>query len=452
MTVTRKIFVAIASFVVSLAVIFVLLTQLVIQESFEAMAGKTRGEVLDALSAQLVQGYGQSGGSWEGVERSVPDDAEWRSYPEASIVVQSRDREQVYAQGAAVPRMVKNLGLKRDLRWEGRKIGELYYYDAEIADMSKLRIGIPTSVALLLSFFAVLFVLISLLAAYWVARRITAPLRKLIPAIDGLGRGELGIQAPVLSKDEYGKVALAFNAMSDRLRRNEETRRNLVADAAHELRTPLTIVRGKLDGLQQAGEHVDPKSLLPLQDEMIRLSRLVDDLQLLSLAEAGKLPLERKPTNMANLVRRVMDHVEPDAEGKNIALSLESEADGKPIAVDPNRMTQVMLNLLVNAIRYTPPGGAVKATIRELPAQSGEEAKLRIEVADTGVGMSPEQLEKVFDRFYRTDEARSRAGGGAGLGLAIAKELVLSHGGTLKADSELGRGSVFAVELPYDLQ
>ena len=449
MTVTRKIFIAIASFVVSLAVLFVLLTQLVVQDSFEAIVEKNREEALDAISEQFVQTYGRIGSSWEGIQRIVLDNERWKKYPDASLVVLSKDRKQVYAEGTAVPRMVKNLGLKRDLSWEGRKIGELIYYDAEIADMSKLRIGISTSVTLLLSFFAVLFVLISLLTAYWIAKRITAPLRKLIPAIDGLGQGELGIQAPVLSKDEYGKVALAFNTMSDRLRRNEETRRNLVADVAHELRTPLTIIRGKLDGLQQAGASIPPESLLPLQDELIRLSRLVDDLQLLSLAEAGTLPLEKKLLNMTHLIRRVIEHIRPDAEEKNIALTLQVEADEKPIAVDPNRMTQVLLNLLVNAIRYTPSGGSAETTIRELPSPHGENSKLRIEISDTGVGMAPEQLARIFDRFYRADEARSREGGGAGLGLAIAKELVLAHGGTLEADSDPGRGSVFVVELPY---
>lgn len=448
MTVSRKIFVAIASFVVSLAVIFVLLTQLIIQQSFETMAEKNRREALDAISEQVVQAYGQNG-SWEGFQGIVLDGAKWRNYSDASLIVLSNDREQVYAEGPTVSRMVKNLGLKRNLYWEGQKIGRLVYYDAEIADMSKLRIGIPTSVALLLSFCAVLFVLISLLAAYWIAKRITAPLRRLIPAIDRLGRGELGVQAPVLSKDEYGKVALAFNAMSDQLRKTEETRRHLVADVAHELRTPLTIVRGKLDGLQQAGASIPPESLLPLQDELIRLSRLVDDLQLLSLAESGKLQLEKKPISMTHLVRRVMDHVEPDAAEKNIALSLEIEADGKPIAVDPNRLTQVLLNLLVNAIRYTPPLGSVKVTIRELPSPAGENTKLRITISDSGVGMTPEQLARIFDRFYRTDEARSREGGGTGLGLAITKELVLAHGGTLEAESEPGQGSVFVVELPY---
>lgn len=447
MTVSRKIFVAIASFVVSLAIIFVLLTQLIIQQSFETMAEKNRREALDAISEQVVQAYGQNG-SWEGFQGIVLDDAKWRNYKDASLIVLSNDREQVYAEGTAVPRMIKNLGLKGNLYWEGRKIGRLVYYDAEIADMSKLRIGIPTSVALLLSFFAVLFVLISLLAAYWIAKRITAPLHRLIPAIDRLGRGELGVQAPVLSKDEYGKVALAFNAMSDQLRRTEETRRHLVADVAHELRTPLTIVRGKLDGLQQAGASIPPESLLPLQDELIRLSRLVDDLQLLSLAEAGKLPLEKKTINMTGLVHRVIDHVKPDAEEKNIILSLEMETDVKLIAVDPNRMTQVLLNLLINAIRYTPPWGLVKATIHELPSPAGEKAKLRITISDSGVGMTPEQLARIFDRFYRTDEARSREGGGTGLGLAIARELVLAHGGTLKADSEPGQGSVFVIELP----
>ncbi|MFC4599933.1 sensor histidine kinase [Cohnella hongkongensis] len=447
MTVTRKIFLSIASFVAIIVVLFVLVTHLVIKESFEAMASKSLGGTLETIAERFIEFYDR-GKSWSGVQQMVLDDAGLGGKRDVGIALFDRDGAQVYSLGTVPPKAIQNLGIKRSLRVDNRRIASLYYYDAEIADLSRLRIGIPASVILLLSAATVLIVLLSLPAAYWIARKITSPLRMLIPAIERLRHGELGVQAPVVSRDEYGQVAVAFNAMSAQLRKNEEVRRNLVADAAHELRTPLTIVRGKLDLIQQTGEAIEPESLLPLQDELIRLSRLVEDLHLLSLAEARRLPLEKKPTSMADLVRKVVRHLEPDAERKRIRVSLKIEAEVRPIDVDPNRMTQVLLNLMVNAIRYTPESGSVTVSVQERPSDGRSGAALRIAIEDTGVGIAPEQLEQIFNRFYRTDEARARNSGGMGLGLAIAKELVLAHEGTLEAESRPGRGTTFVLVLP----
>ncbi|BCU81926.1 hypothetical protein JIR001_17090 [Polycladomyces abyssicola] len=248
----------------------------------------------------------------------------------------------------------------------GETVAFLYYYDPEVAYISRLRTGILDSVTFLLLAGATVFILLSLLIAYWLSKRLTAPLRMLIPAIDRLGKGEFGIQAPVVTKDEYGKVAKAFNEMSEQLQLAENVRRNLVADVAHELRTPLTIIRGKLDLVQQSGRPIEPESLLPLQDELIRLTRLVDDLHQLSLAEAKKLPLEGKPMHIPALLRRIIDRINPDAERKGIEITLTCSTDTPTIHVDPNRMTQVFLNLIVNAVRYTPSGGTVRRKQREM--------------------------------------------------------------------------------------
>ena len=448
MTATRKIYLAIVSFIVAIAIIFVLLTYFVTKQSFEAMIGSSRGDTLDELSERFVGYYVQNGNSWDGVRELRLDENLLEGKREVGISLTDSDGTELYILGSTHPKALKNLGIARKLRLDDRTIAYLRYYDSEIADLSKLRIGIPTSAAILLLAATVLVVLLSLPAAYWIAKRITSPLRKLLPAIDRLGQGELGTQAPVVSEDEYGQVARAFNAMSAQLRENEEVRRNLVADAAHELRTPLTIVRGRLELIQQTGEAIAPESLLPLQDELIRLSRLVEDLHLLSLAEARKLPLEKKPTDMAELARRVVRHLEPDAERKNVRISLELEEAVRPIRVDPNRITQVLLNLTVNAIRYTPEGGSVTISVRETPANGENGPALRVAIADTGVGLTPEQLKRIFNRFYRTDEARARNSGGMGLGLAIARELTLAHEGTLEAESSPGRGTTFVLELP----
>lgn len=448
MSVSRKIFVAMASFIVLMSAVFVLMTHLVVRESLGAIIESTKGEQMDALSARLIGYYKENGSSWEGVRQfdlhhGLPD-----ADRNVSIVLMSKNGEPLYADEKADYGLVKNLGFEREIQVDRQTVAYLYYYDPEAANLKKLQIGISVSVIFLLTASAILFVMISLLIAYFISKWLTAPLRLLIPAIDRLGQGELGIRAPVASSDEYGKFAVAFNDMSSRLQQGEDIRRNLVADVAHELRTPLTIVQGKLDLLQQSGRPVEPEGLLPLQDELIRLTRLVDDLHQLSLAEAKKLPLERKPTDMSALLRRIVDRVAPDANEKQIDISLASEPESPTVHVDPNRMTQVFLNLLVNAIRYTPPGGKVNIAISRETAGNEADGLLRIAIADNGPGISPEHLPNLFNRFYRTDEARTRNSGGMGLGLSIAKQFVLAHDGTIDVQSLVGEGTTVTVALP----
>ena len=337
-----------------------------------------------------------------------------------------KDGREIAVLGDVSRQLATTLGFQRSLRYEGTPIGELHYYDLEVASLSKLRLGIPISILLLQSVAALLFILVSLLVAYWIARKLTAPLRQLIPAIGRVGKGEYNIAVPVTDKDEFGIVAAAFNTMTAELRRTEEVRRSLVADVAHELRTPLTIVQGKLDMLQQGGEPIPPERLLPLQDELIRLTRLVDDLHQLSLAEARKLPIDPQPTDMKALLERLIRRVSFAAEDKRLQIRLDApDADaGGMLLVDPNRMTQVFMNLLMNAIRYTPAGGHI-----EVALHAGQADMTRIVVRDNGPGIPPEHLPHLFNRFYRTDEARDRSQGGMGLGFFIARTLLERTGG-----------------------
>jgi two-component system sensor histidine kinase BaeS len=360
----------------------------------------------------------------------------------------SPEQKPLYQRGTANVEQITRLGIRTPVQLDGETIALLYYHDPEVANMSKIQLGIGSSVSILLLASSILFVILSLLVAYWLSKRLTKPIRLLIPAIQSLGQGQLGIQAPVISKDEYATVARAFNDMSQQLQRAEDVRRNFVADVAHELRTPITILRGKLDLVQQGGRSVDPEMLLPLQDELIRLTRLVDDLHQLSLAEAKKLSIERKPTNVPALLKRVIDRVSGDAESKHIKIELDMETPSPEIHIDPNRMTQVFLNLIFNAVRYTPPGGSVTITVKYDLVQTGSPDLLRITVADTGSGIAAEHLPYIFNRFYRTDEARTRNSGGMGLGLAIAKEFVLAHNGTIEVESLPDQGTTFVIQLP----
>jgi two-component system sensor histidine kinase BaeS len=452
MNVNRKLFTAMAAFIVAMSLVFVFMTHLVVRESLEAIVDFSKGTELDTMSKELIQYYQQNGNSWEGVQINRNLDSSG-NHQEISILLVSSDDQEIAAVGETPAAfLIKKFGIERKLKVNGQTIAIVYYYDTEVANLSKLRIGIPISVTLLLSVSAIIFILLSLLVAYWLSKRLTAPLRQLISAIDQLGKGKFGIQAPVSTTDEYGRVASAFNDMSTQLQRAEEVRRNLVADVAHELRTPLTIIRGKLDLHQQSDRPIDPENLLPLQDELIRLTRLVDDLHLLSLAEARKLPNEKKPTNITELLKRIIEHVTPDAELKEIQIKLASSTDITMIQMDPNRMTQVFLNLIVNAVRYIPDRGLIEVTIHEEAAAQDGQPILRITIADNGPGIDPEHLPYLFSRFYRTDAARARNNGGMGLGLAIAKELVLTHNGTIEVESSIGKGTAFSVRLPINTE
>ncbi|MDF2670040.1 MAG: Sensory transduction histidine kinase [Paenibacillus sp.] len=460
MSVRRKLFITMASFIVGMGLLFAFITQIVQQDILMIMVESTRKEEVKQLSDLLTDYYSQHNHSWEGVH-DLDDDKRVVSTRnnEGSILLVAQDpaHSVLYSTGEADPRMIKRFGIQSSISIDSNKVATLYYYDSGVDYMSKLRIGILDSTRVLLIIGMILFTLVSLLIVYLLARRLTAPLRSLLPVIDRLGKGEFGIQAPIVTKDEYGKVAMAVNRMSKQLEHSEELRKNLSADVAHELRTPLTIIQGKLELAQQHAEPIDPEQLLPLQDELIRLTRLVDDLQQLSLAEAQQLPLDRSSTDMLALLRRIVERIQPDAEHKAIKLTLECHTDMTVLYVDSNRITQVFFNLLVNAIRYTPNGGAVKVCLekrtninstKHSAKNSDITGSLHISIADNGAGIPAEHLPNLFNRFYRTDQARNRNSGGMGLGLAIAREYVLAHSGMIHVDSQLGSGTTFTVILP----
>jgi two-component system, OmpR family, sensor histidine kinase BaeS len=452
MSVSRKLFMAMGSLVVAMGVISAGVTLTVVWGMLYAMLDIDREKEITALSQAFEDYYVTHGRTWEGVQ-ALPMDlvngADGAGKSEVNYILLSPDQTPVVQFGEMDEEYVRRLGIRSKIYADQQLVAYLYYSDYEVANQSKLKYGLISTVTVVLLVSTAVFVLIALLVSYLISRRLTAPLKELIPVIDRLGKGELGVQAPVRSKDEYGRVAQAFNGMSSQIQLAEEARRNLVADVAHELRTPLTILRGQLDLVQQNGRSIEPESLLPLQDELIRLTRLIDDLHLLSLAEAKKLPFERKPGNIVALMQRVIDRVQFDAESKSQTVQFLNPQDSIIVCVDSNRMTQVFLNLLVNAVRYTPEGGSIVVSMDEESASSnGIKDTLLITVTDTGPGIAPEHLPFLFNRFYRTDEARTRNSGGMGLGLAIAKEFVAAQDGTIGVTSRPGQGTSFTVRVP----
>jgi signal transduction histidine kinase len=284
-------------------------------------------------------------------------------------------------------------------------------------------------------------VAIAILLTFFLSRRILAPVKTLTSATERLGRGDFSQRVKIKDKGELGDLARAFNNMASDLERAEKLRQNMVADVAHELRTPLSNLRGYLEALHDGVIKPDAKTIRSLGEEAALLSRLVDDLQELSLAEAGKLKLDRRPEDITKLIEQTMAAVRGQATTKG--LSLSTELPELPVVkIDSHRISQVLHNLLENAIAHTPKGGAITVAAK----QRGK--WVEISVTDNGEGISAKDLPNIFERFYRVDKSRARATGGTGLGLTIAKRLVEAHGGKIKVQSKPGKGSRFSFTIP----
>lgn len=292
---------------------------------------------------------------------------------------------------------------------------------------------------------------VALLLGLVLTRQILKPVRALTDGARRIASGDLKYRAAVESKDEIGTLAQSFNSMASSLERGEEARRQLNADIAHELRTPLTIIEGTVDGILDGVFQPDKERLGAIKEQTALLTRVIADLRDLSLVDSGQLKLELKPVNLADLVRRKLSQIEVTAREKGIRLGF-SAPDGLPeVLVDPARMEQVISNLLTNAVRHTPVGGSITATIAMKDGEAEHHVAGRhliVSVTDTGEGIPPENLPHIFERFYRVDSSRSRSEGGTGLGLAIVKQMVEAHGGRVWVNSELGKGSTFYVAMP----
>ncbi len=283
--------------------------------------------------------------------------------------------------------------------------------------------------------------LFALLLGLALARTLTRPLVALTQAVRRIAGGDFGQTVKVESQDEIGQLAAAFNQMSNELARAAHLRRQMTADIAHELRSPLSVLMGYTESLAEGVLHPTPAILHAMHEESRLLSHLVDDLRTLSLADAGELTLNRVPTLPAELLERVAASFAPRAKAKGVDLRLEISPALPAALLDPERCVQVLGNLAGNAIRHTPAGGVV--TLRAL-AVAGD---LLLQVADTGSGIAAEHLPHIFERFYRADSARVIDEAESGLGLSIAKSLIELHGGTLTAESALGRGTVMSIQM-----
>lgn len=286
-----------------------------------------------------------------------------------------------------------------------------------------------------------LFAGVGLVVSYFLSGNITRPLRQLSQAAEKIRQGDLKQEVPVDTQDEVGQLAEVFNQMSAELAANESNRQELLANIAHELKTPLAVLQGHLESMLDGVEEPAPDKLFSMQEEVMRLTRLVGDLRDLSLAQVHRLELHLQPVDLDEKVERAADMLEPLLEEKKLRFVKEL-APGLPVRqLDPDRLNQILYNLITNAIRYTHPGTLI--LLKTEPAGD----RVRLTIADEGPGIAPEDLPHVFEQFYRGDKSRNRASGGSGIGLSLAKSFVEAQGGTITARNRKEGGAEFVVEV-----
>jgi signal transduction histidine kinase len=418
-----------------------------------------RSPAMTRLWADRLASYYDRQGSWEGVVSLIADyprgpgwgpwDQDWQmeytlATADGTIVAASESerlgqilshRERVWAAPITV---------------DGRQVGFLIlspfaHFGSDLPDMARSVLQGFLLTGLAIGGF-------TLVVGLLLSREMSRPLVDLTAATRAVAAGDLSVRVPVRYHGEVRELALAFNAMTEELARADELRRNLTADVAHELRTPLSVIRGKLEGVLDGVYPSTPEHLSPILEEIKLLTRLVEDLRLLSLAEAGQLTLEKQTMDVSDLLRDARVNFTPQAADRGVTLALDLPPELPKVVADRRRIAQVLGNLLTNALRHTPSGGRVTLSAAVAPPLIGGAGggMLRVTVSDTGPGIPPEDLPYIFERFWRGEKSRSRAGGGAGLGLAIARQLVEMHGGTMDVDSTPAEGSKFWFTLPTE--
>jgi len=428
--------------VVTVGAIYFLVSQrLAVEvEYYEQISAQYRS---DQIPNRLRAHYLSQSLSWEGVQSVVEETA---SISGAHIILVAVNGTVIAdSQGKLLGEYYNpdSPGSNLTMPWSGEILGKVYIISDPEADpyLAPFR-RLSDSINRFLLLGGSVAIGIALILTFVLSRRISSPIGVLANAARRLGRGDLSQRVQFQGKGEVGVLAQAFNSMAADLEHAEQLRRNLVADVAHELRTPLSNIQGYLEAIRDRVMKPNAATIRSLNEETALLSRLVDELQELSLAEAGKLKLVYQAEDIAKLVKQAVTPWQPQVAAKEISLSLDLPDNLPLVNIDRQRVNQVLHNLLENAVAHTHKGG----TINVAAITQGD--WVEVCVSDTGEGIPAEDLPNIFERFYRVDRSRARATGGSGLGLTIARRLVEAHGGEIAVQSELGKGSSFSFTLP----
>lgn len=458
MTLRRKFLVALVGMVFFLSIIFGVIS-LTSMQSMQGHAAKLIGQSMAQQWDRLITVYYDEHGSWAGLQIYVD---RMSSEPSRRYWWVTRENEHFYIfdtqqkviasyKGIENGKVLKQLSAANKIpsQWhvlqvDGKTVGYTWLDDSLINKFGQLPDQIAASLIRAMLIGLVVTSLIAVLLGVLLTRHFTIPLRRLTEAVKRVGQGDLSIRLEVKGEDDVALLTRAFNGMTEQLTRNEEVRSNMVADIAHELRTPLAVILGKLESIQEGVLPSTPEVLLPIQDESLRLIRLVRDLQQLTLAEAGKLPLSLQKLDLRMLLERIYEQFAYEFQERQITPGITGNVS--TITGDPDRLTQVFVNLIGNALLHTPIGGKITVNLNDV----SENNWVKVSVEDTGEGIPSEVIDRIFDRFYRVDKSRERETGHTGLGLAIAKEFIQAHGGRITVESNLGVGTKFTVWLPRE--
>ena len=405
------------------------------------------GERIDQMRAVRMEiglsGYYFQQGDWKGIQPFVE---QWSNlYGQRIILTDANGMVVADSEEELLGELYAPDSPGRPLSppWQAGAIGTLY-----ITPESSLEVGL-ISLQVLFKAIGLFFIWGGLIAAagaliitFFLSRRILAPVKALTSAAKRLGRGDFSQRVHVKDRGELGELANTFNSMASDLERTEQLRQNMVADVAHELRTPLSNIKGYLEAMCEGVIESDTDTIRSLNEEATLLSRLVDDLQELSLAEAGELKLIYLREDIGKLIQQTVAGVQTEATAKELSVSIDLPDKLPLVNIDSHRISQVLRNLLENAVAHTARGDTITVTARQ------QENYLEVAVTDTGEGIPAENLPNIFERFYRVDKSRARVSGGSGLGLTIAKRLVEAHGGKIEVQSEVDKGSRFSFTLP----
>jgi len=404
---------------------------------FEEQVAQMRAERMEIG----LSGYYLQRGDWEGIQPFVE---QWGNlYGQRIILTDAIGIVVADSEGNVLGESYAPDSPGRPLSpsWQEGTIGTLYIESSSDVGLIALQI-LFREIGRFFIWGGLIGVAIALIITFLLSRRVLAPVKALTSAARQMGRGDFSQRVQVKDKGEVGELANTFNFMTSNLKRAEQLQRNMVADIAHELRTPLSNLRGYLEAVRDGVIKPDADTIRSLDEEAALLSRLVDDLQELSLAEAGELKPVCQAENIGELIKQTVGGLQAQAATKGLSVSVDLPDRLPAVNIDSPRISQVLRNLLENAIAHTAEGDAITVTA----AQQGN--WVEVSVVDTGEGIPAEGLPNIFERFYRVDKSRARTTGGSGLGLTIAKRLVEAHGGTIQAHSERGKGSRFSFTVP----
>lgn len=408
--------------------------------------------IVDRRGQEMItalENYYIINGTWQGVEMAFspqvgPGQPVAGPFPRPSFTIAGPDSRAVvdgagFHPGELIPQSELSTG--EAIQVQGVRVGTLILQRAPLPNTPR-ETQFITRINLLFWYSAFGALLLALLLGVIISRGLTRPIRELTRAAHAISEGDLAQQVPVRSQDEMGELAQAFNRMSSELTRAVNLRRQMTADIAHELRTPLSLILGHAEAVHDGVLDPSAANFEIIREEAGRLEHLIDDLRLLSLADAGELSMALQRVQPERLLNEVVSLFSYRSQKENVPLKVQISGPLPEVLLDAGRMTQVLTNILDNALRHTPAGGSITLSARKV------DSGLEISVKDTGPGLAPEELERIFDRLYRADASRRREDGGSGLGLAIARSIVQAHGGQIRAEGKPGEGLTVIITLP----